>query len=403
MFALTPPFPWLTRSEDGEAGVVDTGFVSSTSMAATPDELISERLRNQHLTRPGLRDPAQVVASLGAIQAQDYPAAKWAVGLRAPACHNANVEEAFNSGAILRTHVLRPTWHFVAADDIKWMVELSAPRVHAANAYYYKQSGLDAKVFARSCAMINRVLEGNQYKTRAELAVALKRAKVPAEGLKLAYIMMSAELNGVICSGPRRGKQFTYALLAERAPKARSLDRPDAIAELVKRYFTSHGPATLRDFVWWSGLTTKDAELGLEAAKPKLHKETIDGRDYWTSTPPPAGARSVAAAGGPAKGSATALLLPNYDEYLIAYKDRGGVVDSARAANIVARSNGAFPHHLVIDGRLAGSWTRTLKGNSVLIEVAPYKKLTRVQSRAVMSAADCYGEFLGLPASLSGA
>jgi hypothetical protein len=405
VFALTLPFPWLTKFEEGEAGVVDTGFASPTSMAATPDELISERLRNQHLTRPGLRDPAQVVASLGAIQAQDYPAAKWAVGLRAPACHNATIEEAFNSGAILRTHVLRPTWHFVAADDIKWMVELSAPRVHAANAYYYKQSGLDARVFARSCAMINRVLEGGQHKTRAELAVALKRAKVPAEGLKLAYIMMYAELDGVICSGPRRGKQFTYALLAERAPNARSLDRPEAIAELVKRYFTSHGPATLRDFVWWSGLTTKDAELGIEAARPKLHKETIDGRDYFSSAARtgtgdvPAGRAASRTAA--AKGSSTALLLPNFDEYLIAYKDRGGVVDSARAANIVARSNGAFSHHLAIDGRLAGSWTRTLKGNSVLIEVAPYKKLTPVQSRAVMSAADCYGEFLGLPMSLS--
>ena len=204
--------------------------------------------------------------------------------------------------------------------------------------------------------------------------------------------MMFAELDGVICSGTWRGKQFTYALLAERAPKARSLDRPDAIAELVKRYFTSHGPATIRDFVWWSGLTVKDAELGLEAAKPKLHKQTIDGHDYFASAP--------SAAARPVKGC-TALLLPNFDEYLIAYKDRGAVVDSARAANIVARSNGAFPHHLVIDGRLAGSWRRTINGNAVLIEVAPYNKLTPVQSRAVMSAADCYGEFLGLPASLS--
>src|SRR5688500_15108645 len=371
-------------------------------MAASADELISERLRNQHLTRPGRRDPAHVVASLGAMQAQDYPAVKWAIGLRAPGCHDASIEDAFNAGTILRTHVLRPTWHFVAAEAIKWMVELRAPRVHAANAYYYQQSGLDARVFKRSCAMIHRVLEGEQYKTRAELAVALKRAKVPAEGLKLAYIMMYAELDGVICSGPRRGRQFTYALLEERAQQARSLDRPDAIAELAKRYFTSHGPATIRDFVWWSGLNVKDAEIGIEALTPALNKETIDGRDYWTTGPAPA--RPVRASStrtaAQAKGC-SALLLPNYDEYLIAYKDRGAVIDSARAANIVARSNGAFSHHLAIDGRLAGSWTRTLKGNSVLIEVAPYKKLTPVQSRAVMSAADCYGEFLGLPMSLS--
>ena len=360
-------------------------------MSATSEEIIAARLRNQYLTRPGRRDPAQVVAALGAIQAQDFAAAKWAIGLRSPGCDSGHIEDAFNNGSILRTHVLRPTWHFVAPEDIKWMVALSAPRVHAANAYYYRQAGLDAKTFARSCAMITRVLEGNNHQTRAELAVALKRAKVPAEGLKLAYIMMHAELDGLICSGPRRGKQFTYALLSERAPQARSLDRPDAIAELASRYFTSHGPATIRDFVWWSGLTVKDAQLGVEAARPKLRKEIVDGREYWS------GASRTAAA---AKGC-TALLLPNYDEYLIAYKDRGGVVDSKQAANIVARANGAFPHHLVIDGRLAGSWTRTLKGPSVLIEVAPYHKLTPVQSRAVMSAVDCYGEFLVMPATLS--
>jgi hypothetical protein len=392
VFALTLPFPWLIKSEeetDG-AGVVDSG-PTSASMAATSTDLLSERLRNQHLTRPDRQKPAQVVAWLGAMQAQDFPAAKWAIGLRSPGCNSHDIEEAFNDGAILRTHVLRPTWHFVTPADVRWLLALSAPRVHAANAYYYKQSGLDAKTFARGCAMMHRVLDDGEPMTRAELAVALKRAKVPAEGLKLAYIMMHAELEGVITSGPRRGKQFTYALLDQRAPGGKTLDRPDAVAELAKRYFASHGPATIRDFVWWSGLTVKEAELGIEAVKPKLQQETIDGRPHWSGK-----ARVTAAS----KGCA-ALLLPNYDEYLIAYKDRGAVVEDARAANIVARSGGAYPHHLVIDGRLAGSWTRTLKENSVVIEVAPYRKLTPVHTRAVMSAADCYGDFLGLPLTLS--
>ncbi len=380
----------MLSEQADEAGEFDAGPGAPTSMSAASD-LISRRLRNQHLTRPGRREPAQVVASLGAMQAQDFPAATWGIALRAASCSSESVEEAFNAGAILRTHVLRPTWHFVAAGDIKWILELSAPRVHAANAYYYRQCGLDAKLLARSCAMMSRVLEGGQFQTRAELAVALKRAKILADGLKLAYIMMHAELDGVITSGPRRGKQFTYGLLSDRAPHARSRDRADALAELTTRYFTSHGPATVRDFVWWSGLTVKDAQAGIEAARSKLHQERLDGRVYWSGTAP----------GAAAVRGCTALLLPNYDEYLIAYKDRGAVVDSARAANIVARSNGAFPHHLVIDGRLAGSWTRTLKGNSVLIEVAPYKPLTPAQSRAVMSAADCFGEFLGLPASLA--
>lgn len=376
-------------------------------IAATSTELIAERLYNQQLIRSSRKDPVaatprrpdrvvgapDVVAWLGAIQAQDFTAAKWAIGVRAPACHDASIEEAFNTGRILRTHVLRPTWHFVAAEDIKWMLALSAPRVLAANAYYYKQSGLDAKALLRGCAMISRMLEGGAYKTRAELAVALKRARVPADGLKLAYIMMHGELEGVITSGPRRGKQFTYALLDERAPNARILDREAALAELVTRYFSSHGPATVRDFVWWSGLTMKDAQAGIEAARSALRQETIDGRVYWSglTRPPTASGKGL-----------TALLLPNHDEYLIAYRDRAPVVDSSRtAANIVARSNGAFPHHLVIEGILEGSWTRTINGNSVKVEVAPYDKLTPAQSRALMNAVDSYGEFLGLPASLS--
>jgi hypothetical protein len=360
-------------------------------IAATSHDLIPERLYNQQLCCPRAKKPAQVVSWLGAMQAQDFPGAKWAIGLRAPGCHNANIEQAFNDGEILRVHILRPTWHFVTPADIRWMLSISAPRVHATNAYYYRQSGLDSRILSRSCAMMHRVLDDGEPKTRAELAVALKRARVPADGLKLAYIMMHAELEGMIVSGPRRGKQFTYMLLDQRAPAARPMDRADALALLVQRYFTSHGPATLRDFTWWSGLTVKDAELGIAAA-PKLEKDTIDGRVYW------AGEDSRS---GSIKGC-TALLLPNYDEFLIAYKDRGApVVDAGRAANVVARSGGAFPHHLMIDGRLAGSWMRELKGNSVSVQVAPYRKLTPAQARAVQSAADCYGEYLGLPVTFA--
>ena len=274
MFALTVPFPWVTDTEVSEAGVLrDPGFSSDFPMAATPTELLTARLRNQQLIASTRRKPAQVVSWLCAMQAQDYPAAKWAIGLaRARHARTRDVEQAFNDGLILRTHVLRPTWHFVAPEDIRWLLALSAPRIHATNAYYYRQAGLDAKTFAKSCAMIHRALEGGKTLTRAELAMHLKRAKVPADGLKLAYLMMHAELEGVICSGPRRGKQFTYALLDERAPATKPKTRDEALAELAKRYFASHGPATVRDFAWWSGLTTKDAQTGdrFGAAEPRV-------------------------------------------------------------------------------------------------------------------------------------
>jgi len=358
-------------------------------MAVIPTDLLSARLRRQHLTESKLRKASQVVSALCAMQAQDYLAAKWAIGLRAPGLQDGDVEQAFNDGLILRTHVLRPTWHFVAPEDIRWLVALSAPRIHAANAYYYRQAGLDAKVFAKSCAMMHRALDGGKMMTRAELAEHLRRAKIPADGMKLAYVMMHAELEGVICSGPRRGKQSTYALVDERVPAAKPRERDEALAELAKRYFASHGPATVRDFSWWAGLPAKDAQSAISAAR--LESTSIGGVAHW-------GADDTASR--PHKGTSV-YLLPNYDEYLIAYKDRTPVVDADRAANLVARSNGGFAHHLIVDGRLAGSWSRTMTSTAVLIEVAPYKKLTPAQVRAVSGAADCYGEFLGRSATMA--
>lgn len=324
------------------------------------------------------------------MQAQDYPAAKWAIGLRVT-CHDADVEQAFNDGLILRTHVLRPTWHFVSPADIRWLLALSAPRVHAVNSYYYRQAELTPKILLKSCALLHRVLEGGNTLTRQELALHLRRAKIPAEGLKLAYLTAHAELEGVICSGPRRGKQFTYALLDERAPKARKpMDRDEALAELVTRYFSSHGPATARDFSWWSGFTLTDTAKAIANAKPALESTTIGELVYWSSDRSPAPLKSQGA-----------YLLPNYDEYLIAYKDRDAFVDAGRKANLVARSNSALSNHLVIAGKLAGSWSRTLSATSVLIQVAPYRKLTAAQKNAVSAAAESYGEFLGLRATLS--
>lgn len=396
MFALTVPFPWVTDTDVPEAGVLaDPGLEAdfqSVPMAASTTQILTQRLRHQHLIdAPLRRKPAQVVSWLCAVQAQDYPAAKWAIGQRIPGCQDADVEQAFNDGLILRTHVLRPTWHFVAPEDIRWMLALSAPRVHSMSAYYYRQLGLDEKTFKKSCAMLHRVLEGGKHLTRAELGVHLKRAKIEADGLKLGYIMMHAELEGVICSGPRVGKQFTYALLSERAPTAaQPVERDEALARLARRYFMSHGPATVRDFSWWSGFSITESQRAVEAARPALDAEKIGGLVFWSADAPAAKAAS----------RLPVMLLPNYDEYLIAYKDRALVVDPDRAANVAARTNGAFAHHLIVDGRLAGGWSRRIAANSVTIDVAPYRKLTPQQTRALANAAEQYGEFLGLPATL---
>jgi hypothetical protein len=350
--------------------------------------LIPRRLSNQKLTRSACRTPADVVAWLGAVQSQDYAGAKWAIGQRAPVT-DADVDRAFNEGSIVRTHILRQTWHFVAAADIRWMLALSGPRVNAVNAHYYRQFELDSAIFARSRAVFERALRDGAQLTRTELGVALRRARITAEGHRLAFLVMRAELDAVICSGAKRGKQFTYALLDARVPPAKTRDREAALAELARRYFTSHGPATQRDFVWWSGLRVRDAKAGIELVSPALVREQLDGLTYW----------SVEGRAPAAPPSPTAYLLPNYDEYLIAYKDRGHI--AIHRADSVTRIKDPFVHHVIIDGRLAGSWKRTVSARSVAVEISTWAQPTAANKRAVESVVARLGQFMALPASLA--
>ncbi|TMF51214.1 MAG: winged helix DNA-binding domain-containing protein [Chloroflexi bacterium] len=248
-------------------------------------DIAHQRLHNQLIARHTFEKPSDVVQWLGAVQAQDFAGAKWALGLRIEGATDESIERAFADGTILRTHVMRPTWHFVSPADIRWMLALTAPRVNAANAYYYRRLELDEAIFTRSNAALVKALQGGKQLTRAELVSALRQAGIAADDLlRFAHIIMHAELDGIICSGARRGKQFTYALLEERAPQARTLERNEALAEFARRYFTSHGPATLQDFVWWSGLSAADARAGLAMVTSQLIHEDVDGQTYWFST-----------------------------------------------------------------------------------------------------------------------
>jgi hypothetical protein len=319
---------------------------------------------------------------MGAVQAQDYPAAKWALGLRIPSLTDEDVERAFSAGHILRTHVLRPTWHFVAPADIRWMLELTGPRVRRMNASYYRKLGLDDGLVARSRRVMERVLRGRQL-TRAQIGTALRAAGIPVDRLALGHVMMDAELTGVVCSGAREGKQFTYALLEERAPRAKTLPKDEALAELTRRYFTSHGPATIRDYVWWSGLAAGDARRGIEMIGSGLQRSVLGDDAYWTA--------AVRAVTPVARG---AHLLPNYDEYLIAYRDRGTVVGPPRGPSTSPRESDVFTHSVIIDGRLAGSWTRTHGRDGARVDVVSYRRLTPLDQRAIAAAAERYGRFM---------
>lgn len=350
-----------------------------------------QRLANQHLTEPILEKPSEVVSWLGAVQAQDYAGAKWAVAQRTRGIVDATIEQALTDGTIVRTHVLRPTWHFVTAADVRWMLALTAPRVHASNAYRYRQLELDAAVFRRSNAALTRALRGGKQLTRAELADVLERAGiVTKEPSRLGYLLMRAELDGIVCSGARRGKQFTYALLDERVPQAKALERDEALFELTKRYFTTRGPATLRDFAWWSGLTMADAKRGVEMAESDLEREIVEGKPHWF----PASVRS------PKEASHTAHLLPNYDEYFIGFRDRSAIGEVVKSLKEDPPSNAFNAHVIVIDGQLVGGWRRTLKANAVVVELSPITRLTKADRQAVVGAARKYGAFLELPVEL---
>ena len=351
--------------------------------------IAEQRLLNQGITRPKTRKPEEVLAWLGAVQAQEYPFARWALGLRMrEGTTDAEVERAIDEGRILRTHVMRPTWHFVTPADIRWMLELTASRVHRTLATYNRRQGLTEDVTARGTKVFERALKDGRCLTRAELGARLERAGIIAKGVRLALLTIYAELEGVICSGPRRAGQLTYALLAERAPRPHRLSRDEALAELTLRYFRSHGPATIRDFVWWSGLLTADARRGLEMNRAR--HLLVDGRTYWTVGPPPTGTKR-----------SSVHLLPIYDEYTVAYRDRDAV--PLAATRIASPSGGlvTFHHALVIDGKVAGTWRTARSKEGLVVDVIPLRRLSRAERQRIPETAKRYERFLGVPVSLS--
>ncbi len=352
---------------------------------ASPD-IARQRLLKQRLTADPFEQPGEVVNWLVAVQAQDYFGAKWALGLRLRDAHDADIDRVFNAGAILRTHMLRPTWHFVTPADIRWLLALTAPHVHAANAAMYRRLELDRATLKRSYKTLIKALRDGKYLTRDELRAALQTAGIAADnGQRLAYIVMSTELDALICSGPRRGRQFTYALLDERVPPGKTLKRDEALAELTQRYFAGHGPATVRDLAKWSGLSSVDAKRGLDAVKDQLQHETLNDEEHWFTS-------SVAAV---RQTSSVAYLLSVYDEYLIGYHDRSLIAEPEIVARLFTMG-AALTYVVVINGQIVGSWRRTLTKETVTVEINPFRRLTNAEQRAVALAAQRYGEFLGM-------
>lgn len=354
-------------------------------------EIARRRLHQQSIAPAAGTSPEAVVARLGAMQAQDYLGALWAIGLRQPQATEAGVEAAIAAGKIVRTWPVRGTLHFVAAADVRWMLALQAPRMVAKTAHRQRQLKLDEATLTRSEAVITQALRDGQRLTRPEILAALEQAGISTAGQRGYHLLRRAACHGLICFGPRQGKQETFVRLDDWLPDSPTLSREEALAELARRYFTGHGPATLADFIGWSGLTTAEARAGLERVEAELASADVDGLSYWHApTAPPADIAST-----------TAWLLPAFDEYLLGYRERQAVLDPKFATRIVPGGNGMFKPMIVIDGRVVGTWQRTLRKTKVLLKLDPFERLSPPQRDAVAIAAEPYGRFLGLPVELS--
>ncbi len=353
-------------------------------------EIAHRRLHNQHLSAAPLADPVAVVRHFGAMQAQEYAVAKWSVAQRTSGCDDAAMQRAVDEGAILRTHALRPTWHFIAAVDIAWIQALTGPRVHVFNAYYNRQHGLDDGLAAKATVVITEALRGGNHHTRRELGEELGRAGIEATGNRLAYIIMRAELDGLIANGPMRGKQHTYALISERAPDALTLEPDEALAELTRRYFVSHGPATVKDFSWWSSLTVSQTKRGLDLAGSTLAHEVVDGRTYWFAPADP-----------PKREPSPAVhVLQGYDEYFVAYTESRHVVNVAGLPVGTSNEN-LLIHPIVLDSQMIGFWRRVVDRGGITAEPTLAIKLTAGQRRAVDAAFARFADFAGVPVTVS--
>jgi Winged helix DNA-binding domain len=355
----------------------------------TNTDIVCQRLVNQRIDGEKLKKPEEVVRWLGAIQAQDYLQSLWAIGLRLKSATVADIEQAIFDGKIVRTWPMRGTLHFVPPEDAKWMLKLSASRMLAKDGRRLKQLRLDEETMERCKELFYDALKGNKRLSRPDMMKLLEEAGISTENQRGYHILWYVSQTGLICLGPMQDKQQTFVLLDEWAPNSRELSREESLAELARRYFASHGPATAHDFAWWAGLTVTEARSGLEAAMPGLTSERIDGKDCWMTRDAP---------GHLAYDISSVRLLPSFDEYLIGYKDRSAVLAVEDAPKVVPGKNGVFLPTIVVGGRVVGTWKRKLKKNTIDITLSPFTHLGDSDERAI-EAAEYYSDFVGLPLS----
>ena len=354
------------------------------------EDVAALRQLHQGLSGAPLTSPSHVVAHLGAVQAQEFGPATWSLGQRSASPSRDQVRAEFDAGSFVRTHALRPTWHFLHAADLRWIQALTAPRVRIQTRYYERQAGVDDDLAARASAVFASALRGGNALTRGELGAALAAAGIEASGNRLAYLTMRSELDATLVSGPMRGKQHTYALADERVPAGPVLSGDEALHELTRRYFTGHGPATAKDFAWWSSLTLAQVRRGLELVGDELSSETVEGLTFHWAAGGHAGSQERAGVDG------TVHLLQTYDELLVAYAEsRHAAYTPAGRSGSEAR--GGLAPSVMLAGRVVGRWHATCAAGRLEVRVTPAGAWTDERRSAAQAAVARYAAFTGRP------
>lgn len=349
------------------------------------------RLEAQGVAHPRAGSVEEVVTRLGAMQAQDYAGALWSIGLRMPNATRADVEQAIANRTIVRTWPMRGTLHFVPAVDARWMLDTMTPRIIKGAAGRHRQLELDAEVFRRSRTLIAKALTRTPILTRSAIFAVLEQGGVATTGQRGIHILQQLCMECTLCHGPHQEKQPTFVLFDAWINESRHLDRDDALRTLAERFFTSHGPATVRDFVWWTGLTVADAKAALHLAQSSLERVATDEREFWMGSDQAT----------PAAATPRAHLLPGFDEFMLGYRDRSAALPARHADRIIPGGNGMFLSTVVLDGQVRGTWRRTAKSRAVVVNVVPFARCSAADRKALNAPAERYAHFAGVPVTIT--
>ena len=342
------------------------------------------RLSHQLVVHSAFNKPGDVVHWLGAVQAQDYPAALWGIGMRTRGATARSIEQAIAEKKIVRTWPMRGTLHFVSPQDVRWMLAHLTARKVAGAASRFRNLRLDGATFMRSEKILYKALEGKHRLTRDALYTLLERNHISCAGQRGIHILWRLAQEQLICFGPREGNQHTFVLFDEWIPPTSLLSRDEALNELALRFFNSHGPATIKDFAWWSGLSLREAKASIKSAASDLDNVTIDDEQYWMPRK-----QAVASSNGN-----EAHFLPAFDEYLVSYKDRSFAV-KPRYAKRMHPGGGILNPTIVCDGRIVGTWKRSIHNHTVEVHIHPFGRMGKTERSCIEQASERYGMFLG--------